>query len=410
MPKVTCSPHAASRDNARKAAVSAHWELLDREGLRDPETCRQLRTLIEECGDPQVFHDPAWLARAGEKSASRTSAVYVARLNGELVGYAPFTYGSRQLRFTIGELTFFRPELRSFMMLGAIVIAAAPEPRLALLRELFQTIAERLRPDEGVFLDGVPTGSAMFRSVAEAAAGRRLLMLRLGGEFEHQFIKLPVSFQDYEAQIGSHARKHLRYAHKRLAKDVSGDLRVARFTDIDRVPDFVTDAQKISERTYQWRLLGFGLRDAEGLSGELAFAAQNGWLRSYILYCRGEPAAFMLGYRYRHAYHYIDVGYDPAWAKWSVGSILQMEVLKDLLAGPNPPQIFDFSIGFGDHKARFGNTSRPEINLLLMKSSPRNALLATAYTAIAAIDRLVGKWAAVLGIKARIKRWLRRSA
>jgi hypothetical protein len=235
-------------------------------------------------------------------------------------------------------------------------------------------------------------------------------MLRLGNEFEHQFIKLPASFQDYEAQIGSHARKHLRYAHNRLAKDVSGDLRVRRFTDIDSVPDFVADAGKISEKTYQWRLLGLGLRDAEALSAELAFAAQNGWLRSYILYCRGEPAAFMLGYRYRQSYHYMDVGYDPAWAKWSVGSILQMEVLKDLLAGPNPPQIFDFSIGFGAHKARFGNTSRPEINLLLVKRHPRNAVLATAYTATAAIDRLVGKWAELLGIKARIKRWLRRSA
>jgi hypothetical protein len=125
--------------------------------------------LIEECGDPQLSHDPAWLARVGEKSASRTIAVYVARVNGELVGYAPFTYGSRLLRFTIGELTFFRPELRSFMMLGDILVAAAPEPRLALLRQLFRTIAERLHPDEGVFLDGVPTGSAMDRSIAEAA-------------------------------------------------------------------------------------------------------------------------------------------------------------------------------------------------------------------------------------------------
>ena len=368
---------------------------------------------MEQCGDLLLLHDPIWLGADADETTKPSSpagnALYVSRRKDAIIGYAPFTCGWRTLRFAIGELIVLRRRLRSFTLMRDIVAGAEHETRVTLALELLRLFAERLRPDEGLFLEGIPTDSVLFQ-VVSGSTDKRLLTLRLGEIFDHQFIKLPPNFRDYEVQLGSHARKHLRYELKKLLKEVSGDLRVVCFTDIDRIPDFIVDAQNISRKTYQWRLLGLGFRDAAGLQARLNFAARNNWLRSYILYCRGEPVAFMLGYLYRRAYHYIDVGYDPAWAKWGVGSILQMEVMKDLLGIPDPPELFDFSTGSGTHKARFGNTSRPEINLLLIRNCPRNAILATGYAVSAAADKLIGAWTAKLGIKARVKRWLRRLA
>jgi CelD/BcsL family acetyltransferase involved in cellulose biosynthesis len=106
----------------------------------------------------------------------------------------------------------------------------------------------------------------------------------------------------------------------------------------------------------------------------------------------------------------MDVGYDPDWSKWGVGSILQIEVMKDLLGDHNRPEIFDFSTGIGEHKTRFGNSSRSEINLLLLKNCPRNAFLAAAFTATAAVDKQLRRSMERLGVKASLKRWLRRRA
>src|SRR3954452_13478221 len=41
-------------------------------------------------------------------------------------------------------------------------------------------------------------------------------------------------------------------------------------------------------------------------------------------------------------FYYIDVGYDPKWAKFSIGSVLQWEVMEDLYRKGNTPTIFDF--------------------------------------------------------------------
>jgi Acetyltransferase (GNAT) domain len=393
---------------------SPSWELLDGQNLRDPGLCRELRDLMERSGDVCLLHDPLWLGAgddgALEHPARGANAFYVSRGKDGLIGYAPFTCGSRLLRFAIGELIVYRRRLRSSTLVHDVIADAGPETRRALTGELLDILARRLRPDEGIFLDGVPIDSPLFELVSSSAAQRGLLTVRLSDAFEHQLTKLPPTFRDYEAQLGSHSRLNLRHRRKKLLTHVAGELRTARFTDGNSVAAFVADAQKVSQTTYQWRLLGLGLRDAVELRATLAFAARHGWLRSYILYCRGEPVAFMLGYLYRRTYHYMDVGYDPAWAQWGVGSILQMEVMKDLIEDPERPEIFDFSTGYGDHKARFGNFSRSEVNLLLLRKCSRNAILVAAYAATLGVDKHASRWLDTLGLKTAIKRWVRQKA
>lgn len=390
------------------------WQPLEDNALHDPSLCLELRQLLEQSGNNCLFHDPIWFGFEPDDSPNQPRVgghlFYVGRTDGKLIGYAPLTRGTRPLRFAVGEITVFRRPLRSLTLVHDFLANGGPELRRELARALLDTFSRRLGADEGVFLDGLPTSSVLLELIANSTFARQLLTIRLGDPFEHQFARLPASFRDYEAQLGSHSRLNLRHRRKRLLAHVSGELRTARYTEISGIEEFITAAQKISQTTYQWRLLGLGLRDRAELRGALTRAARHGWLRSYILYCRSEPVAFMLGYLYRRTYHYMDVGYDPAWAKWGVGSILQMDVMKDLIEDPQRPEIFDFSTGYGDHKARFGNTSRTEINLLLLRNTTRNALLASGYAASAALDKHAGGWLDKIGLKATIKRWVRRKA
>ena len=62
---------------------------------------------------------------------------------------------------------------------------------------------------------------------------------------------------------------------KNVSAHVGGELCAARFTDSDSVATFVADAQKVSQTTYQWRLLGLGLRDAAELRATLGSAART---------------------------------------------------------------------------------------------------------------------------------------
>jgi Acetyltransferase (GNAT) domain len=416
MAQMTAAECLPGSNAANAAANAPFWRRLDAASLRDSGLQSRLQEIIDQADDRVLYHNPSSLgakADLGDTSARHAHEFHIGYdADGRLVGYAPLTCGSKLLRFPIGELLLYRRRLVSLTLVHDLVIDGGAEMRRALTARFLDDLAQRLRPQEGVFLEGVPIDSVLFELATNCGRGSRLLTLRLGDPFEHQFARLPPTFRDYEMQLGSHSRLNLRHRRKKLAQHVCGDLRTVRFSNPPDVDRFVADAQKISRTTYQWRLLGLGLRDAAALRATVGFAARQGWLRSYILYCGGEPAAFMLGYVYRRTYHYMDVGFDPAWTKWGVGSILQMEVIRDLIEieDPDRPDTFDFATGDGDHKARFGNASRREANLLLLKNCPRNALCAAAYALTTAADKHAGRWLQRLGIKAQVKRWFRRVA
>jgi CelD/BcsL family acetyltransferase involved in cellulose biosynthesis len=191
---------------------------------------------------------------------------------------------------------------------------------------------------------------------------------------------------------------------------MGGAVRVECFQKPESVPRFMADASAISRRTYQWNLLDLGFRDTDAMRTRLRWVAERGWLRSYVMYCRDVPVAFMWGHQFGDGYYIDDGGYDPDYAKLSVGSVLQLKLIEHLFAGVNRPQFLDFSTGFGTHKGRFGNFSRRELNVLILPATPRNRLLRSSYLAT---DRLSKGTVLLLdrfGLKARIKRLIRRSS
>jgi hypothetical protein len=391
---------------------SGCWQPVGGRALRDPAVIDEIRDLMVRSGDRLLVHDPVWLAGCGPDADDRgdnTEPVYGLRRDGRLVGYAPFIRGTRTLRFAIGELTLYRRPVPSLSLIHEVTLAAVCETeRREQICDLLALLARQERPRRALFLEGVPTESALFEAATQRLAGSDWIVLRLGESYEHQFADLPPRYDEYERQLGGRSRQSLRYSRKKLVEHVDGALRARCFAGRGDVAEFVAAAQAISQKTYQWNLLDLGLRDAGSLTARLDLAADNGWMRCYILYCGDEPVAFMLGYVYCGIYYYLDVGYDPAWAKWSVGSILQMEVVKDLLSSDRPPNRFDFSTGFGSHKARFGNTSREEANILLLPAGLSKRAVAGGYRLSVALDKRAGAAAEALGIKTRLKKWLRR--
>src|SRR5215471_17645158 len=97
-------PRPVLDDPRRESAVAPNWELLDGDALLDSRRCEELRRLMEASGDFLLVHDPVWLAgafAAKDGSSRPTNTVYVSRSADEPIGYAPFTRGSRVLRFAV---------------------------------------------------------------------------------------------------------------------------------------------------------------------------------------------------------------------------------------------------------------------------------------------------------------------
>jgi CelD/BcsL family acetyltransferase involved in cellulose biosynthesis len=355
-----------------------------------------------------LYQNPEWhFADAGDW----TRAVVLAWGNDSCYeGFAPFYVQDRPLRFLLGEVTWASIPLRRLTLFGEPLIASTDETsRTAALVALLTELRSRLAPREALFFEGIATDGLAWRVLTgRPEVARQFVALSTCPNYEHQFIEMPDSYDAYLGQLGSRSRGSLRNSERKLEREMDGRVRVTCFEAPDSVATFLGDGESISRKTYQWKLLGLGLRSSEALRKRLQYSASRGWLRSYILYCKDLPVAFIYGYQYAGCYYIIDGGYDPEYANLSVGSVLQMKIFQDLYERGPHPILFDFATGFGTHKARYGNLGRMEGELLLLPNTLANRCLAGAFRGSARASAATIGFLERFGVKERLKKAIRR--
>lgn len=224
--------------------------------------------------------------------------------------------------------------------------------------------------------------------------------------YPRHFIRLDGDWESYWCGFSAGTRSTLKRKRARWV-EAAGALDVRCYRTVAEVEAFAAIAGALSARTYQHRLLDAGLPTDAAAVATMRRRAERGELYGFILFHRGEPAAYLhLPVRdgvmqYRH------LGYDPALAALSPGTVLQVEVLRRLFGEPGP-RLFDFTEGDGGHKRLFGREAVACADWLLLRPGVRNRVLLGS---LAGFDGAVG-WAGRLteraGWKAALTRWVRR--
>ncbi len=361
-------------------------------------------SIMANANDVHLRHNVNWALH--EQESTHAVSTYLLDDEKGNQGVAVILKRQRPIKFQVGEITLFSAPLVRYDLWRYPIISAANDDKnhwTQQAADFFECLSSDLYNSDGIGIEGVPQcGQFMDFLTNNSMIQDNYLILRMSSPFKHQYIKMPCSYEKYLENLGKRSRKSLDYSTRRLQREYNVALR--SFENTSDLNEFLDDAISVSRRTYQWNLLGLGLRDREDLYRRLYFAATQGWFRSYLLYCDNVPVAFMLGYQYQDCYYYLDVGYDVDWSKWSVGSVLQLEVLRDLYEREDCPKLFDFSTGYGDHKARFGNHEEEEINLLLLTRTLKNRLLFGGYIALDYCSSALIGFLDRLGVKQRIKK------
>ena len=218
-----------------------------------------------------------------------------ARKDGRLVGLAPLEVHPSRLRFGLGELIFARKRIQRF--------ALEREP---LVRDgfgtegtdsFFEALAERLGNDAAVFLRGVPEDSGVHALLNDRKSRlrARFHVVPHGPFYPRCRIRWEGSFERYLDSLGKVSRKDLRRTLKKADAQFGAAHRLERFTTSTEVPRFLQLADRVSQKTYQRRLLGEGISDSEQYRAYLANAAASGKMLGHILFIDENPVAFHLG-------------------------------------------------------------------------------------------------------------------
>jgi CelD/BcsL family acetyltransferase involved in cellulose biosynthesis len=389
---------------------SASWRLADtdsREGIDALSAELADGPLAQQTS---LLQDPRWLCALADEPVKSVRA-YVCRSGNALVGYAGFLVHPSALRLAIGELTLFSRSVRRLWSFAAPVFAAtfgAEETRDAVAALLHQ-LRRDLAPDEVVFLESVAQGTASMDLLKEwEAEPHGFHVLQYGELYQHHSALLGDSFDAYLKQLGSRTRSDLRSTRKKFVARVDSRYRTQCFRASGDVPEFVRDAIAVSQKTYQYHLLGAGLRVREALEQRYTATAQQGWFRSYILYVKEKPVAFQVGHLYGGRYHAQEIGYDPEWARQHVGIFLHTEIVAELSASGESVRWFDFGIGDSQHKQRMSTHAILGGYYYLIPDTWRGSLMANAMRATNSASGAIGAALERVGLRHKTRQFLRK--
>ena len=346
---------------------------------------------------------PAWLMYQNGEDLQRLGTI-VLRRAGTAKGYAPFLVRRRNLKSFVGEVKVFSFPLRCVQFVGTPFFpsdSSAWDGLFARVNEIPNV--------EGIFFEGLPCNSFLWNYIHQSATTRNMVRYVSNPPTEHFVISMPESFNAYMGKFSSQTRRKLRRVIITLEELLPGKLRLDKMTEETEVDSFVENAVRVSKTTYQWHLLGMGLRDASAVKAELRFLARQGWARCYLLWCDQTPVAFMLCQQDESTCYQMDVGFDPEWSQYSVGTVLQLLVLQDLFAFKQP-QVFDFGRGAGEHKRFFGNTCYLDADLYLLRRRLYPLLACGVNAAVAGASSAADGVLKRMGLKRGMKKLIRRSS
>jgi len=149
----------------------------------------------------------------------------------------------------------------------------------------------------------------------------------------------------------------------------------------------IHDAATVSVSSWQHYLGHDSLGDAR-TEANLEFCARRGWLRIYVMYIDASPCAFLIGQLYERTFYCQYAGYNHAFARFSVGSLLTEWALENLAAAG--VEEVDLGEGGQEHNRRLGCRVREEGDVHVYFPTLRG-LRANIFFAAAQIVRAAGR-------------------
>lgn len=304
---------------------------------------------------------------------------------------------SVRLRFSLGEFRLFSLDLPLLVStVHFLDCDAEREPTVP---------AEALGDEvEGVLFRSHPIGNRLSR----LSFANRMIRY-VPSEYRRFYVVLEGTFDEYLAKFSSKSRSTLRRKVRKYADICRGNTDFRVYRSSQEIREFFQLAREVSAKTYQERLLAKGLPDTASFIEEAVERASSDGLRGYLLLYDQRPVSYLYCPIREGVLFYQYLGYDPAYASWSPGTVLQYLVLERLFA-ESGPRVFDFTEGEGQHKEFFSTGNTRCADIYYLKRTIRNLIVVATHCGLHALTRMIVRMSEILRLKKLVKRVIRRSA
>lgn len=225
--------------------------------------------------------------------------------------------------------------------------------------------------------------------------------------YPRHLVDLTTGYEAYMAKFSSKTRSTLKRKVRKFQDLSGGAIHWEQFRTKEEVATFLPLARELSAKTYQERLLDAGLPDTAAFTKQAEDLASRNAVRAYLLYLNARPVSYLYLPVERGRVVYAYLGYDPAHAEHSAGTVLQLLAMEGLFAEPGLT-VFDFTEGAGQHKQLFATHAVESADVVLLKRKAGPLALARAQKLFARAEAALVAGLDRLGLKKRIKQMIRR--
>jgi CelD/BcsL family acetyltransferase involved in cellulose biosynthesis len=255
--------------------------------------------------------------------------------------------------------------------------------------------------DEGYFITALPAAL-----VAKVARLHPRLKAFVRQRYPRSYADLGQSFDCWLAGLSGKSRSTLKRKARKLAERCGGALDVRCYRTAEEMALFYAEARAVSARSYQERLLAAGLPEGPEALAEMRKLAARDRARGWLLFVDGRAISYLYAPAEGLTLLYAYVGYDPDFAELSPGTVLQIEVMRELMA-EGRFQLFDFTDGDGQHKRQFATGSVDCVDLLLVRPTLANLAgghLINGFDAAVALAKKALSATGAAGLLKRVRR------
>jgi hypothetical protein len=215
-------------------------------------------------------------------------------------------------------------------------------------------------------------------------------------------LRLPSSYEEYLQSMASKTRANLRNYSNRITKRFGGTMSIRCYAAEADLDSLMHDVEKVASKSYQ-RGLGVGFINNEETRKRFVVGLKRNWLKSYLLYIKGEPAAFWNAWHYGETLSMESTGFLSEYREYHLGIYLLMKVIEESIRA-QLVKYLSFGPGDGEYKRIYCNEGQQEASIHVFAPKCRGIVLNAERTVITSADRLGRMCLHHLGIYKVIKK------
>jgi hypothetical protein len=219
-------------------------------------------------------------------------------------------------------------------------------------------------------------------------------------------IELSGGFDQYMAAFSGRTRSGLKRKLRKFADTSRSGVDFRQYRTPAQIECFFALARKVSSKTYQERRLKLGFPDHQEFFATAIALSKQDCIRGYILFLSSEPISYLYCTVRRDVVSYDHHGFDPAFAKLSPGTVLQLLALQTLFEEQRF-STFDFTAGEGCHKERFSTQSRLCGDVFVVKRRVLPILMILLHYSVDRTSQSAGTILDRVNLKSALRRRLR---